>query len=124
MGWHSGERRSGRIQRSDGVVGRQPGLRALCQALLVSRQGLEGKGATGDPFSHPFKNSSQDPTSVRGLHIDKTSQTLESCLGRRRGVNVEMRKILKLNQYLVACSMVSKVPQKAEKVRTTLAKRV
>ena len=61
MGRRSGERRSGRIQRSDGVGGRQPGLRALRQASLVGRQGPEGKGATVDPFSHPFKNSSQDP---------------------------------------------------------------
>ncbi len=33
-------------------------------------------------------------------------------------------KILKLNQDLVARSMVSKAPQKAKKVRTDLAKRV
>ncbi len=53
-----------------------------------------------------------------------TSQTLESFLGRRRGVNVEMGKILKLNRDLVARSIVSKAPQKAKKVRTELAKRV
>ena len=35
-----------------------------------------------------------------------------------------MGKILKLNRDLVARSMVSKAPQKAEKVRTELAKRV
>jgi hypothetical protein len=37
---------------------------------------------------------------------------LESCLGRKRGVNVELGKILKLNRDLVARSMVSKAPQK------------
>ncbi len=51
----SGERGNGRIQRSDGVGGRQPGLRALRKASLVGREGPEGKGATVDPFS------SQDP---------------------------------------------------------------
>ena len=39
-------------------------------------------------------------------------------------MTVEMGKILKLNRDLVARSMVSKAPQKAEKVRTELAKRV
>jgi hypothetical protein len=82
MEWRSGERRG--VQQSDGVGGRQPGLRALRQASLVGRQGPEGKGATVHLSSHPFKNSSQDP--VWGLHADKYSQTLESCLGRRRCV--------------------------------------
>ena len=58
------------------------------------------------------------------LHIDKTAQTLESSLGRRRGIKVKMGKILKLNRDLVVRSMVSKTPQKAKKVRTELAKRV
>ncbi len=57
------------------------------------------------------------------LHTGRTSQSLESCLGRRRGFNVEMGKILKLNRDLVARSIVSKAPQKAKKVRTKLAKR-
>ncbi len=62
VGWRSGERARGiwRIQRSDGVGGRQPGFRALRQASLVGRQGPEGKGVTLDPFSHSFKNSSRD----------------------------------------------------------------
>ncbi len=55
--------------------------------------------------------------------MDKTSQTLESCLGRSRGIRVEMGKILKLNRDLVALSMVSKAPQTAKKVRTELAQR-
>jgi hypothetical protein len=38
MGWRSGERASRIIQRSDGVGGRQPGLRALRQASLVVRE--------------------------------------------------------------------------------------
>ncbi len=90
----------------------------LRQASLEGWQGPEGKGANVDPLGHPFKISSQNP--VRGLHKDKTSQTLESSLGRRRGVKVEMRKILKLNRDLVARSMVSKAQQKAKKVRTEL----
>ncbi len=55
---------------------------------------------------------------------DKTSQSMESCLDRRRGVNVEMGKILKLNWELVDCSIVSNAPQKAKKVRTELARRI
>ncbi len=43
---------------------------------------------------------------------------------RRRGVNVEMGKILKLDRDLVARSMVYKASQKAVKIRTELAKRV
>jgi hypothetical protein len=54
----------------------------------------------------------------------RTSQTLESCLGSGRGVNVEMGEILKLNRNMVARSVVSMAPQKAEKVRTELAMRV
>ncbi len=62
MGWHSGERRSRRIQRNDGVGGRQPGLRELRQAFSVGRKGPKGSGATVDPFIHPLKNISQgDP---------------------------------------------------------------
>ena len=45
-------------------------------------------------------------------------------MGRRRGIKVEMGKILKLNRDLVSRSMVSKAPQKAMKVRIELAKRI
>ncbi len=55
--------------------------------------------------------------------MDKTSKTLESCLGRSREIRDEMGKILKLNRDLVARSMVSKAPQTAKKVRTELAQR-
>ncbi len=56
--------------------------------------------------------------------MDKTSQTLESSLCWSRGIKVEMGKILRLNRDLVARSMASKAPQKANKVRIELAKRI
>ncbi len=43
-------------------------------------------------------------------------------MGRIWGVKVEMGKILKLNQDLVARSIVSKAPKNAKKVRTELTK--
>jgi hypothetical protein len=54
------------------------------------------------------------------------AQSLKSGLGRRRGVNDEIKKVLKLNRDLVARSMarVCNAPQKAKKFRTELAKRV
>ena len=55
---------------------------------------------------------------------DFATETSESCLGRRWGVNVELEKILRLNRDLVERSKVSKAPQKAKKVRTELAERV
>ncbi len=42
-------------------------------------------------------------------------------MGRRRGVNVKLEKILKLNQDLVERSIVSKAPQKVKKARTELS---
>ena len=45
-------------------------------------------------------------------------------MGRKRGVNVEMGKILKLKRDLAGRSMVSKAAKKAMKVRTELTKRI
>jgi hypothetical protein len=98
------------------------------QRLLASARALASDGSSAT-IAEPLHEAEEDMATIQSplqkqLHIDKTSQSLESSLGRRRGIKVEIRKILKLNRDLVARSMVSKAPQKVKKVRTELAKRV